>query len=153
MSSVGNSRFDEVLFDLLPHRPPMLLVNQMVSVDERSSSAIVMIDDNTPFYELDLGVPAWIGLEYMGQTAALIAGYQLQQGLVGDHLGFLLGARQYKTTCEYFQPNKNLLVECNEKALVGDTLATFDCAIRYDGETDVLATANLSVFRKSKDEL
>ncbi len=153
MGSVEDTRFDEVLFDLLPHRPPMLLINQMVSVDERSSSSIVTVDGNAPFYEADLGVPAWIGLEYMGQTAALIAGYQLQQGLVGDHLGFLLGTRQYKAECEYFLPNKHLLVECQEKALVGDTLATFDCSIRYDGESDVLATANLSVFRKPKDEL
>ncbi|KAG1660469.1 hypothetical protein GQR58_022013 [Nymphon striatum] len=44
------------------------------SVDEKQSSAEVFIDKETPFYEKGFGVPACIGLEFMGQTAALIAG-------------------------------------------------------------------------------
>ncbi|NVK56210.1 MAG: 3-hydroxydecanoyl-ACP dehydratase [Alteromonadaceae bacterium] len=144
-------RFDSRLYDLIPHRPPMLLINKVLDVDERSSSSLVRIDESSSFFEKEHGVPAWIGLEYMGQTAALIAGHQLQQGLVSPHLGFLLGTRAYKAECSYFTKGE-YTVRCEEKAVVGDGLATFDCFIENYNETSqtikCLATASLSVFRR-----
>lgn len=146
-----NSRFDSRLFELIPHRPPMLLINKVLSVNETSSSSLVQIDESSSFFEEGHGVPAWIGLEYMGQTAALIAGHQLQQGLVAPHLGFLLGTRAYKAECSYFAAGE-YSVRCEEKAFVGDGLATFDCFIENYSETSqnvkCLATASLSVFRR-----
>jgi len=153
---MNKARFDPQLYDLIPHRPPMLLINEIIAVDQRSSSAVVSIDSNASFFEALKGVPSWIGLEYMGQTAALIAGYQLKEGLIEPHLGFLLGTRAFKAEQAYFEPNINLLVSCSEKALVGDDLATFDCRIsRYDSGAnngELLASANLSVFRRPKNE-
>lgn len=147
-----DNRFDPRLFELIPHRPPMLLINRVLDVDARSSSSLVMIDSESSFYEPHKGVPAWVGLEYMGQTAALIAGHQLQQGLITPHLGFLLGTRAFKAQCDYFPVGAILKVSCSEKALVGDDLATFDCSIEnYDADTQdskILANANLSVFRR-----
>lgn len=146
-------RFDPRLFELIPHRPPMMLINEVLALDEKSSSSVVIIDERASFFETDKGVPAWLGLEYMGQTAALIAGYQLQQGTVEPHLGFLLGTRGFKSECDFFKPNTRLKVSCKEKALVGDDLATFDCLIEtYSDElshnAEVLATASLSVLRR-----
>ena len=152
---VSGSRFDQRLFALIPHRPPMLLINKVLDVDARSSSSLVLIDEHASFFESDKGVPAWIGLEYMGQTAALIAGHQLQQGLVGPHLGFLLGTRAFKSECDYFSPG-TYKVRCEETALVGDGLATFSCFIENYAqdaqETNCLATASLSVFRRPINE-
>ena len=146
-----DNRFDPRLFDLIPHRPPMLLINNLLEVNETSSSARVIVDEHAPFFEAGKGVPAWIGLEYMGQTAALIAGHQLQLGKVGPHLGFLLGTRGFKTSHDYFAPG-SYNVYCAETALVGDELATFNCSIRTTpqngGEIDCLATASLSVLRR-----
>jgi predicted hotdog family 3-hydroxylacyl-ACP dehydratase len=146
--SSENSRYDAKLFSLLPHRPPMLLINDVVEVNESSASAIAFIDDQASFFQNGNGIPAWIGLEYMGQTAALIAGYQLEHNLVKPHLGFLLGTRCYQTEVEFFLPNKNVLINCNEIAVVGDSLATFDCTIRHIDSDKVLANANLSVYRQ-----
>jgi len=147
-----DNRFDSRLYELIPHRPPMLLLNRIMAVDERSSSSLVMIDQNSSFFQSEMGVPSWVGLEYMGQTAALIAGYQLQQGTIGPHLGFLLGTRAYKAECDYFQPGSCLKVSCSEKVIVGDDLATFDCLIEnYNKDSqssELLATASLSVFRR-----
>lgn len=146
-----DSRFDSRLYELIPHRPPMLLINKVLKVDERTSSSLVVIDEDSPFFEDEHGVPAWIGLEYMGQTAALIAGHQLQQGLTPPHLGFLLGTRAYKAECSYFREGE-YTVRCEEKAIVGDGLATFDCFIEtYNKNSQTikcLATASLSVFRR-----
>lgn len=143
-------RFDPQLFDLIPHRSPMLLLNKVNTLSATRASALITIDEDTPFCN-DKGVPAWIGIEYMGQTAALIAGYQLQQGSMKPRLGFLLGTRRFQTEVPYFTISTVLVVSCLEKALVGDSLATFDCQIHNKLSDEVLATASLSVYRKPLD--
>lgn len=145
------SRFDPQLYDLIPHREPMLLINEVLRLDHQSSSARVLIDEQAPFFEREKGVPSWIGIEYMGQTAALIAGYQKQQGMIGEHLGFLLGARNYRCQNAYFTASSKLTVSCTEVAVVGDGLATFDCTID-DHSGQRLASGKLSVFRQSMKE-
>ncbi|NMH60667.1 3-hydroxydecanoyl-ACP dehydratase [Alteromonas ponticola] len=149
--SGSNSHFDERVLELIPHRPPMLLINKLLKVTESSSSALVVIDSEASFFQADKGVPAWVGLEYMGQTAALIAGHQLQLGVVSPHLGFLLGTRTFTAECDYYETGK-LKVSCREKAIVGDGLATFECLIEtypQDAQqAECLATATLSVFRR-----
>lgn len=144
--------FDKRLYELLPHRPPMLLINEVVEVAADKSSAVVFVDEQVPFYVKGCGVPAWVGVEYMGQTAALMAGFQLQQGLVEPHLGVLLGTRRYQAYQPYFQDGLSLLIECSEVALVGDNLATFDCRISSQSSTETLAEGKLSVFRKPLEE-
>ncbi|MCR6649960.1 MAG: hypothetical protein NVV73_00050 [Cellvibrionaceae bacterium] len=141
---------DPQLYDLIPHREPMLLIDRVVRVAADSAAAEVHIHPQASFFQAGLGVPAWIGLEYMGQTAALIAGYQLQQGLTRPHLGFLLGTRQYAMHTDWFREGDHLLVECVQAAVTGEHLAQFQCTIsRAD---TVLATAKLSVFRKPLEQ-
>lgn len=142
------SRFEPEIFDLIPHRPPMLLINSIEAVDEKCASSIVLIDEQTPFFQADMGVPSWIGLEYMGQTAALIAGYQLREGLTQPHLGFLLGCRNYNARQDYFKPSTRLRVACIQAASVGESLVTFNCTIQDNSTQQEIALASLSVFRK-----
>ena len=153
---MSSTSIDAEIFELIPHRPPMLLINKIQSLNENGSQALVTIDRQSPFFQQskakELGVPSWIGLEYMGQTAALIAGYQLKQGLTKPHLGFLLGSRNYSVQQAYFKEGSELLVSCKEAALVGDSLATFDCTIQDNITQKELAKASLSVFRKPLDE-
>lgn len=137
---------DPQLYDLIPHREPMLLIDRVVHVAADSAAAEVEISRDASFFHEGMGVPAWIGLEYMGQTAALIAGYQLQQGLTQPHLGFLLGTRQYLMNTSWFCAGDVLLVECHQAAVSGEQLAQFACTIRRGDDT--LASAKLSVYRK-----
>jgi predicted hotdog family 3-hydroxylacyl-ACP dehydratase len=141
---------DPQIYDLIPHREPMLLIDRVVQVAADSASAEVQISPQASFFQPGLGVPAWIGLEYMGQTAALIAGYQRQQGLTRPHLGFLLGTRQYTMNTAWFRDGDELLVECQQAAVIGEHLAQFQCTIRSVGE--ILATAKLSVYRKPLEQ-
>ncbi|MFC3095371.1 hypothetical protein DRW07_16050 [Alteromonas sediminis] len=151
-----DSRFESKILDLIPHRPPMLLINRILALDVSESSALVIIDEQTPFFEEGKGVPAWLGLEYMGQTAAMIAGHRLELGLIEPHLGFLIGTRAYKATCDYFEPGCSLQVTSRESAMVADGFAKFDCEIAvYDSalkNQDTIATASLSVFRRPLNE-
>src|SRR5690606_3578638 len=94
------------------------------------------------------GVPSWIGVEYMGQTAALIAGYQLQQGEVEPHLGLLLGTRKYTAGRPWFPVASCLTVTCNQVAVVGQNLATFQCEIHDRQTLELYASAKLSVYRR-----
>ena len=151
--STADPRFDPEIFELIPHRPPMLLINTIEAVSAQASRAIVQIDEHATFFQKDAGVPSWIGLEYMGQTAALIAGYQLREGLTEPHLGFLMGCRNYQVWQEYFKPATKLLVSCTQAAIVGKSLATFNCTIQDDSSKQEIAHASLSVFRKSNTQL
>ncbi len=137
---------EQRLYALLPHRPPMLLIDKLISVSQQASHSQVMISNQSAFFSQGHGVPNWIGIEYMGQTAALIAGYQLENNLVQPHLGFLLGTRKFTSNIEYFEEGLCLDIRCSEKAVVGDNLATFECIIENNRQT--LAHANISVYRK-----
>jgi len=143
---------DNRLHELLPHRPPLLLLDKCVSVSNQHSQSQVMVTQQSPFFLAPGGIPAWIALEYMGQTAALIAGYQLEQGVIAPHVGFLLGARKFKALVSCFKAGQQLNVSCKELAVVGDSLATFDCEVADASNNTVLAKCKLSVFRKTVDE-
>lgn len=141
-----SQQFDDEILMLIPHRPPMLLINELVHVDANTAKAIVHIDSQTSFYQPGKGVPSWVGLEYMGQTAALIAGKQMQAGELQPHLGILLGSRKFSAEQAFFK-QRSLLVESTETASVGDSLITFHCTIRDSHSNQLLAEANLSVLR------
>ena len=63
------TRFDSRLFELIPHRPPMLLINEVLDVTETSSASRTYVDDESPFFEAGKGVPAWICLLYTSDAA------------------------------------------------------------------------------------
>lgn len=137
------------LEELIPHRKPMLLLDKALDVQENSAIAGVDISSGSSFYLEGQGVPAWIGVEYMGQTAALIAGWQLKQGLTQPHLGLLLGTRKYSAYGAWFERGDQLRISAKEVAVVGEGLATFYCEICKVGRSDPLATAKLSVLRRT----
>lgn len=139
---------DPRILQLIPHRPPMLLLSRMLDVTHNAARAEVDIDAHSSFFIAGKGVPGWIGVEYMGQTAALIAGYQLQQGKVEPHVGLLLGTRRYSANTPWFAEGSSLTVTCSEVAVVGQSLATFQCDIHDKKTLALYATAKLSVYRR-----
>jgi len=142
---------DSRIYSLIPHREPMLLIDRILDLDDQFSKAEISISKESSFFEKNKGVPSWIGVEYMGQTAALIAGYQLQQGKVTPHLGLLLGTRKYEAKVAWFREGDILEVHCSEIAVVGNQLANFLCEIYRQSDRLLCATAKLSVFRKPLD--
>lgn len=136
------------IYQLIPHREPMLLINRVIELGQTFSCAEIDIHENASFFLPGKGVPSWIGVEYMGQTAALIAGFQLEQGTVAPHLGLLLGTRKYEALVPYFVAGDVLQVRCTEIAVVGDSLANFHCDIINLRDNAPCASAKLSVFRK-----
>ncbi|MFC3115785.1 ApeP family dehydratase [Cellvibrio fontiphilus] len=140
------------IYELIPHREPMLLIHRVTELGNNVSCTEIDITKDSSFFIQGKGVPSWIGVEYMGQTAALIAGYQLEQGTVAPHLGLLLGTRKYEAFVPYFQEGDQLQVRCTEIAVVGDSLANFQCDIFNLRDNSRCASAKLSVFRKPLQE-
>jgi predicted hotdog family 3-hydroxylacyl-ACP dehydratase len=62
--------------DLLLHRGSMLLISRILHVDAGSAEVEIDISGHSSFFIPGKGVPGWIGIEYMSQAAAVIAGYQ-----------------------------------------------------------------------------
>ena len=142
---------DPRIYEFIPHREPMLLINKVIEVGQKFSCSEIIISESSSFFIANKGVPSWIGVEYMGQTAALIAGYQLEQGTVAPHLGLLLGTRKYEACVPFFRAGDVLQVRCTEVAVVGESLANFQCEIINTRDQRCCASAKLSVFRKPLD--
>ena len=163
MTDSTDNNLDQGAFDLsklLPHRPPMLLLSQVIHVSDESAMAMTSINARSLFFVSDKGIPSWVGLEFMGQTAALIAGYQQQQGQLPPHTGFLLGSRAYKSTQAWFPPEQHYVVHCQQDALLGEQLASFRCVI-HECEDEppqdtteltgtAVASALLTVYRQAQ---
>src|SRR5262245_53157601 len=78
------------IVEVVPRRPPMLLLDRVLSYDgERVVSELVLRPDS-PFAEGD-EVPAIVGIEYMAQTIAAGAGLSARDKGQPARVGFLLG--------------------------------------------------------------
>ena len=136
------------LDELLPHRPPMVLIDAVESFDAEAKrlTARVTIGENQMFFD-GQGVPNWVAIEYMAQTAAALVGYYDRHVAPGQPVrpGLLLGTRKLDLKLERFEVGKTYHVVA-ENAFSDSDAASFVCRIEDDtGET--VATANLNAYR------
>ncbi len=130
--------------ELLPHAPPMVLLDQVVGRTDISVTAHLTIRRDAPFFVTGQGIPGHIGIEYMAQACGVFAG--LQARLAGEpvRLGFLLGTRRYQAFAAWLQEGWELTVTASVVFREGQ-MGVFDCHIRR-GEIDV-ATAQITVYQ------
>ena len=134
---------------LLPHRPPMVLLDGVESFDDagRSLVAFVKITPDSPFFVLGSGVPSWVAIEYMAQAAAALVG-RFDQLTVPDappRPGFLLGTRKLLLDLEHFEEGATYRIFAGEIFSDG-AAAAFECRIS-DSSGKVVASASLNAFR------
>jgi predicted hotdog family 3-hydroxylacyl-ACP dehydratase len=134
--------------ELLPHSGVMVLVDEALDAGEGWITAAVRIAEDSLFYEPPLGVPSWVGAEYMAQTVGLYAGYCSKQAGREVRIGLWLGTRRYETEVAHFQLGSDLRIRA-EEVWQDDQMAVFDCSIE-DGRR--LATARLNVFSPRDQE-
>jgi len=136
------------LDELLPHRPPMVLIDEVESFDaeEKRLVARVTIGKGQLFFD-GQGVPNWAALEYMAQTAAALVGCHDKHVVPGQPArpGLLLGTRKLDLKLERFEAGKTYRIVA-ENAFSDSDAASFACRIEDEaGET--VATANLNAYR------
>jgi predicted hotdog family 3-hydroxylacyl-ACP dehydratase len=129
---------------LVPHAGPMVLLDRVISVDEDSLLAEVVIRSDSLFWNAD-GVGAWVGIEYMAQAIGAWAGYTAQLRGEPVKLGFLLGTRRYECSRPIFISGSVLRVHIQRVFQDENGLGSFECYI--DDEEGRIATAAVSVFQ------
>jgi predicted hotdog family 3-hydroxylacyl-ACP dehydratase len=130
---------------LVPHRPPMILIDRMIDATDTASTCEVTITPQTLFIE-SAGVPAFVGLEYMAQAVAAYGGYKayLAGELIG--LGFLLGTPQLTTHCQGFACGQTLRIQVTH--VWGDNeLLQFHGTIQDALTGKLLQEAELAIFK------
>lgn len=134
---------DYPIDSLLPHSAPMVLLDQVECVRDHGLTASLTIRPESLFCESS-GVPAWVGMEYMGQTIAAYAGLLARNRGETVRIGFLVSCRRYEPTVSFFAPGAKLSVSADAVTLNDTGLRVFECGI-YHGETQ-LVCANLNVY-------
>ena len=136
------------LEELLPHRPPMVLIDAVESFDADAKRLVarVTIGENQQFFD-GKGVPNWVAIEYMAQTAAALVGYYDKHVAPGQPArpGLLLGTRKLDLKLERFEAGKTYRIVA-ENAFSDSDAASFVCSIEDDTGATV-ATANLNAYR------
>jgi predicted hotdog family 3-hydroxylacyl-ACP dehydratase len=133
------------LEQLLPHQPPMILIDRLLEATEQETVCEVTITPESMFLEA-VGVPAFVGLEYMAQSVAAHIGYQHYLAHEPITVGLLMGTRRLETACQCFALGQTLRIHVSH---VWGTLELrrFRCTITAALTGIVLQHAELHIFK------
>jgi predicted hotdog family 3-hydroxylacyl-ACP dehydratase len=137
------------IMDVVPHRPPMLLLDEVVAWDSKRAECRVVLRDDSPFVEGGR-VASTLAIEYMAQCIAVFVGLEAYYRGEPIPLGYLVGAREISLPADGFRVGDVLSVEASP-IWGGETLGSFQCKIDRMGE--VVARGALNVYRGELREL
>ncbi len=130
--------------ELLPHRPPMVLLDEVEWFEGDTARCRVTLRPDAPLVE-DGKVRAVAALEYMAQCTGVCTTLRARERGLGPMRGYLVGARELRLETGAFSVGDRLVVEATLD-WDGREIAIFGCALWREGER--LATATLSVYRR-----
>jgi predicted hotdog family 3-hydroxylacyl-ACP dehydratase len=122
----------EDLSALLPHRPPMLLLEALAEAGPAGGTALARVDPGAWYADAEGAMPAWIGLELMAQAAAAWRGAGRAPGS-GPGAGFLVAVRAYRSAVAVFPAGARLEVRVRLEGAEPGGLCAFECHILEDG--------------------
>ncbi len=136
--------------DLLPQTGEMILLDKIEDWDVDFLEASVF--HNRPHWYNDANgdTPAWVGIEYMAQSIAALAGIKSLLNKEPVRIGFLLGTRKYIAHTPTFKKNTPIAIHVESLFLGEDNLALFDCKI--SSEKILLAQAQVKAIQPNKIE-
>ncbi|RCU52793.1 3-hydroxylacyl-ACP dehydratase [Corallincola holothuriorum] len=130
--------------EIVPHSYPMILIDELLSITEKSAIARVDIKPDCILLDPNGECSAATGIEWMAQTIAAHAGYFARQQQKTVEIGFLLGTRRYRSTRSTFFSGDQYIVKV-EQLYLEDGMASFACEI-IDNE-DVIVTATINTYQ------
>ena len=136
--------------ELVPHASPMLLIDEVCSADPQTLHARVTIHKNSMFFEEGLGVPAYVGIEYIAQAVAAYSGWRGKQEdpTSPPRIGYLLGTRKMTLACDWFQAGSCLDVFV-KNIFEDEQMGVFEGEVR-NRET-VLVFAQINVYQPASE--
>jgi predicted hotdog family 3-hydroxylacyl-ACP dehydratase len=126
--------------DLISHRPPMRLLDELVSHSDEVTTCRVRITAESPFLRHGQ-VPCLVAVEYIAQCIAvhstLTAGAPLS-----PRIGYLIGVRQFELRRSHFSVGDELVVRAshvwgNHQAAVFHGEVACDDSIAAEGDLTV----------------
>ena len=136
------------ILDVVPHQSPMSLLDSIESYTDNTLVSSLTITEDNLFYE-ELGVPTWVGLEYMGQAIAAFGGVKARNEGKPVKIGFLVSSRRYESPQSHFKLGDKLIVAVEKVINNPSGLNVFNCSITW---SDFIIQANLNVFVPDKVE-
>ncbi|AUG98816.1 hotdog family protein [Pectobacteriaceae bacterium CE70] len=138
----------------LPHKAPMVLVDEVVWVDHEKAHCRVSVNDESvlaPFLDIEGNLPAWFGIEIIAQTIGVWSGWHSRQrSNEKPHPGMLLGGRGYHCQQAFFPAGSQLDVRV-ALLMRDEKIGSFDGEITINGEK--YATGRLTTYQPDKNEL
>jgi predicted hotdog family 3-hydroxylacyl-ACP dehydratase len=131
--------------EVLPHEGRLLLLDEVLDADAETVVCSVTIKPDSMFCEGANGVPSWVGLEYMAQTASTYSGLDEARAGIRPTIGLLLGSRRYKVDVPFFPIGARLRVDARVVLRDDNDLVVFDCKISEGSR--VLAQADVKAYR------
>ncbi len=130
--------------ELLPHAPPMVLLDEILSFEDDTARCSVTIEPDGLFVE-DRRVRAVVALEFMAQCVGVCTSLRARTRAEPLAEGYLVGARELRYMTQYLFVGDILEVEAT-LVFDGRELGSFDCSLKRRGE--LIATGLLNVYRK-----
>ncbi|HEU4779342.1 MAG TPA: hypothetical protein VFS58_05615 [Steroidobacteraceae bacterium] len=130
---------------ILPHVGRMLLLDELLDHGPEHVTCGVTVHLETMFCDGVQGVPAWVGLEYMAQTACAFSGVEEVRAGRKPSIGLLLGSRSYQCHVEWFPPGASLIIRADLLMRDDNNLVAFQCAIHEKDR--LLARGDLKAYR------
>lgn len=134
--------------EFVMHRDSMLLLDTLIEARDDGAVCEWLVNPDDPFVESELGVPAYVGIEFMAQCVAANAGARARIVGLGPPLGFLLGARHFKSSVSHFAIGERYRATCDELMRDDSGMGSYDCQILHGEES--IATARLAVLEKER---
>lgn len=138
------------MLDLVPHRPPMLLLDE---VKEEGDGVIRCAATPRADFPLAAGgtAPAILALEYMAQSVAAYSGLYAMRRSLPVQRGYIIGVRSMSLAVPDLEIGRKLIVTARH--VWGDSsLGKFDCTVEEAGTAREVASAALTVFQGDLEE-
>ena len=131
--------------ELLPHRPPMLWVDEVLAHQGDEVRCRLTVRDEHVFVE-DRRVEPIVSIEWMAQTVGTLVGLYDRKRSVAPRPGYLIAIPDAHFFVPSFAVGDEL--ELWARRVWGDeTIASFESQVRRAGE--LAAKAQLSVYRRA----
>lgn len=131
--------------ELLPHSGDMVLIDRITGFDEDWGTSTVTVREDSKFFEPEInGIHCAIGMEWMAQTIAALAGIKALQAGRPVQIGFLLGSRKYAPTKNVFKLDEQYNIYVKQLLREDNGLGACECTI-HEGDV-LIAESKLNVF-------
>ena len=130
--------------DLVPHRGPMCLLESIDGYGTDWLRASLTARPTSVFAAPD-GIPAWVGIEFMAQTAAAFGGIEQVQRGERPSIGLLIGTRYYRVMQDVIPFGTRLDVLATLAMRDAADFAAYDC--KLDGNGVRVAECTLKAYR------